>query len=63
MLGFAVFYYLGVDERTPKEKRNYVLNMRKDDKFFEEADRLIRKSTKKIYPKTKKRAKDPGNRI
>ena len=53
MLGFAVFYYLGVDERTPKEIRDFVLNMRKEDKFFEEADRLIRKSVKKIYPKTK----------
>ena len=51
MFGFIVFYYLGVDERTPKEIRKYVLAMREDDKFFEEVDKLIRVSITELYPK------------
>jgi phosphohistidine swiveling domain-containing protein len=52
MIGFIVFYYLGVDERTPKEMRDFVLKLREEDKFFEEGDRVIRKSINKIYPQT-----------
>ncbi len=52
MIGFIVFYYLGVDERTPKDIRDYVLKLRERDKFFEEADRTIRRSINKIYPHT-----------
>ena len=52
MIGFIVFYYLGVDERTPKELHEFVLSLRKEDKFFEEGDRVIRKSINKIYPHT-----------
>ena len=52
MIGFAVFYYLGVDVRTPKELRKYVLSLRDEDKFFEEGDRVIRNSLNKIYPQT-----------
>ncbi|MEK6958951.1 MAG: PEP-utilizing enzyme [archaeon] len=52
MLGFAVFYYLGVDARTPKDLRARVLSMRENDKFFEEIDKLIRVSINKLYPKT-----------
>ena len=50
MLGFIVFYYLAVDERTPKALRDFALSVREKDSFFDSADLVIRNTLKKLYP-------------
>jgi len=50
---FTIMYFTGVDERTPEDVRKKALSLRNTDVFFDNTDKLIRKSLLTIYPKLK----------
>ena len=50
MVGFSIIYYSGLDERTPTSIRRTAFGIRDKDIFFDETDKLIRKSLRAIYP-------------
>jgi phosphohistidine swiveling domain-containing protein len=47
---FIAFYYPAVDDRTPLHIRKKVMEIRKNDAFYENNDKYIRNSLKRILP-------------
>jgi len=49
---FLAFYYSAVDYRTPVRLRSRAIKIRQRDSFYDDADRLIRKTIEHLYPFT-----------
>lgn len=50
MVYFISYYFLAIDDRTPKATRAFAMKVREEDTFFYNCDQTIRKSFQKIYP-------------
>ena len=50
MVGFMLFYYTATDEKSPEEARQIAAKIREEDAFFDETDKFIRNSLRKILP-------------
>jgi phosphoenolpyruvate synthase/pyruvate phosphate dikinase len=48
---FPVWYYAGLDERTPKRIREEAMDVRRHDLFYDECDRIVRNTFRKLFPK------------
>jgi len=50
---FCLFYYPGLNEKTPKEILEISHNIRNEDTFFDDADNVIRNTLLNLYPHLK----------
>ncbi len=50
MYNFNTWYYIAINEKTPKDIHEKTLAVRKDDAYFAENDIFIRKVLRKLYP-------------
>lgn len=53
MRNFAIVYYSALNDNTPKQIKLDARRMRDEDIYFDQNDKTIRKSLKKIYPELK----------
>jgi phosphohistidine swiveling domain-containing protein len=51
-LYFVLWYYSAMNDKTPKKIREKALRIRAKDTFFDDTDRTIRNSIKRLWPNT-----------
>lgn len=50
VVGFGILYYSALDEKTPAKGRRLALQFRREDRFFDEADKFLGKSLRFVFP-------------